>query len=84
MENLIQPGILQHELSTGYLLVFPQWLNVCTYPFEGQGERKWVAANVALMDIPPECEALGIGPPIMSMGTPGPSASDGLQTKERC
>merc|ERR1711933_445905 len=75
-ENLIQPGILQNELSIGHLLVFPQWIPVSTFPFEGDGDRKWVSANVALLDVPLEPEQFGIGPCIMSMGSlPG----DGTQ-----
>lgn len=52
--DLIQPGIIQCELATGYLYVFPQWLQGYTYPFDGPGERKWIAANVALFEVPLE------------------------------
>lgn len=47
-DDLVQPGIVQCELSVGFLYVFPQWLQHLTYPFEGPGERRWVRANVAL------------------------------------
>eukprot|EP00446_Apocalathium_sp_SHHI-4_P091569 CAMPEP_0177438950 /NCGR_PEP_ID=MMETSP0369-20130122/3041_1 /TAXON_ID=447022 ORGANISM="Scrippsiella hangoei-like, Strain SHHI-4" /NCGR_SAMPLE_ID=MMETSP0369 /ASSEMBLY_ACC=CAM_ASM_000364 /LENGTH=239 /DNA_ID=CAMNT_0018910577 /DNA_START=24 /DNA_END=744 /DNA_ORIENTATION=- len=46
--ELIHPGIVQCELLTGYVYIFPQWLQQLTYPFSGEGERIWVAANVAL------------------------------------
>merc|ERR1712176_1233382 len=49
--DLIQPGIIQCELVTGYLYVFPQWIKHYTWPFEGEGGRRWVAANVALLGV---------------------------------
>ncbi|CAE8616225.1 unnamed protein product [Polarella glacialis] len=48
--DFIQPGIIQLELVVGYLYVFPQWVQTLTYPFEGAGERKWIAGTVALQD----------------------------------
>lgn len=50
--DLIHPGILQLELHTGFLYVFPQRFQYLTYPFEGPGERKWIAATVALKGAP--------------------------------
>mmetsp|Transcript_45007 Transcript_45007/g.81189 ORF Transcript_45007/g.81189 Transcript_45007/m.81189 type:complete len:387 (-) Transcript_45007:39-1199(-) len=70
MENLIQPGILQNILVTGYLYIFPQWMPVSTHPFEGEGERRMIGANVAISDLGPEAEKMGVGPPTMSMGAP--------------
>lgn len=65
-ESLILPGILPCEFMTGYLYVFPQWINVSTFPFDGEGDRKWIAANIAVTDIEPEPESHGAAPPLMS------------------
>ncbi|CAK0902368.1 unnamed protein product [Prorocentrum cordatum] len=40
--DLIHPGILQLELRTGFLYVFPQRFQHLTYPFEGPGEETQV------------------------------------------
>jgi len=52
--DLVQPGIIQCELVTGYLYVYPQQLQGYTYPFSGPGDRKWICSSVALLDVAPE------------------------------
>ncbi|CAJ1342968.1 unnamed protein product [Effrenium voratum] len=47
-DDLVQPGIIQLELRVGQLYVFPDWVQTITYPFEGPGQRRWIAATVAL------------------------------------
>lgn len=47
-ERLECSGLLECELAEGYLYVFPQWLQHLVWPFKGPGERRSVAANVAL------------------------------------
>ncbi|CAE7533351.1 unnamed protein product [Symbiodinium natans] len=49
-DDLVQPGIIQLELRLGQLYVFPDWVQTLTYPFEGPGERRWIAATVALAE----------------------------------
>lgn len=52
--DLVQPGIIQCELVTGYMYVFPQQLQGYTYPFSGPGDRKWICSTVGLLDVAPE------------------------------
>lgn len=47
--NLILPGTIECPLETGHLYVFPQWLQHYVWPFEGPGERRTIAGNVALL-----------------------------------
>ncbi|CAE7650501.1 unnamed protein product [Symbiodinium pilosum] len=49
-DDLVQPGIIQLELRVGQLYVFPDWVQTLTYPFEGNGERRWIVATVALLE----------------------------------
>ncbi|CAJ1452000.1 unnamed protein product [Effrenium voratum] len=49
-DDLVQPGIIQLELRVGQLYVFPDWVQTITYPFEGPGQRRWIAATVALTE----------------------------------
>lgn len=49
-ERLECPGRLECELSEGFLYVFPQWVQHLVNPFSGPGERRTVAANVALIE----------------------------------
>jgi len=58
-EDLVQPGIILCELANGFLFVYPQWLQSLTWPFDGESERRWIGANVALLDIEPEVEMNG-------------------------
>lgn len=74
-ENLVQPGIIQCELTMGYLYVFPQWVNHYTYPFDGAGERRWIGANVALLDVAPDAHGMSCAPPAK-----GPFAAPALRT----
>mmetsp|Transcript_64577 Transcript_64577/g.192367 ORF Transcript_64577/g.192367 Transcript_64577/m.192367 type:complete len:365 (-) Transcript_64577:156-1250(-) len=52
--DLVQPGIIQCELVTGCMYVYPQQLQSYTYPFSGPGDRKWVCSTVGLLDVAPE------------------------------
>lgn len=47
------PGILECEIAEGYLYVFPQWVQHHVWPFRGPGERRTLAANVAIVPAPP-------------------------------
>eukprot|EP00746_Dinoflagellata_sp_MGD_P078208 gnl/MRDRNA2_/MRDRNA2_31294_c0_seq1.p1 gnl/MRDRNA2_/MRDRNA2_31294_c0~~gnl/MRDRNA2_/MRDRNA2_31294_c0_seq1.p1 ORF type:complete len:388 (+),score=68.74 gnl/MRDRNA2_/MRDRNA2_31294_c0_seq1:71-1234(+) len=47
--NLILPGTIECPLEIGHLYVFPQWLQHYVWPFEGPGERRTIAGNVALL-----------------------------------
>jgi len=46
-DDLVQPGIIQLELRVGQLYVFPDFVQTLTYPFNGEGKRRWIKATVA-------------------------------------
>lgn len=48
-ENLELPGIVECDHGEGFLYVFPQWLQHWVWPFQGPGERRTIAANVAVV-----------------------------------
>jgi len=49
--NLELSGNIECELAEGYLYVFPQWLQHFVWPFRGPGERRTMAANIALVPV---------------------------------
>eukprot|EP00434_Breviolum_minutum_P016682 symbB.v1.2.014706.t1/scaffold1080.1/size139481/2 len=49
-DDLVQPGIIQLELRVGQLYVFPDFVQTLTYPFPGEGTRRWIEATIALTE----------------------------------
>eukprot|EP00435_Cladocopium_sp_Y103_P011125 s2624_g2.t2 len=47
-DDLVQPGIIQLELRVGQLYVFPDFVQTLTYPFNGEGKRRWIKATMSL------------------------------------
>ena len=45
---MLYPTSMNTLKETGYIYIFPQWLEHTVYPFFGEGERRTVAGNVAL------------------------------------
>merc|ERR1711920_354441 len=68
VEDTLQcSGLLECELSEGFLYVFPQWVQHFVWSFRGPGERRTVAANISILGAQ---EALGHSGAALDPGDP--------------
>mgnify|MGYP001463014897 CR=1 FL=1 len=51
LHNLRPPAGLSIKPEPGVFYLFPSWLEHCVYPFDGAGERRTIAGNLAAIDL---------------------------------